>query len=84
MELEKKELEDRLHGLECELYNTQERWVQDKVSRDNILKATIREYEKKLYDMANDADELHGLFARELEIKDMILGKTNDVKDLFI
>ena len=84
MELEKKALEGRLESLECELYNTQERWVQDKLNRDNILKATIREYEKKLYDMANDADELHDLFARELEIKDMILGKTNDVKERFI
>jgi len=34
--------------------------------------------------MANDADELHDVFARELEIKDMILGKTNDVKEHFI
>jgi len=48
LSLEKKALEARLHSLECELYNTQERWVQDKINRDNVLKATIREYEAKL------------------------------------
>ena len=42
-----------------------------------MLKDTIREYENKLDDMAKDADELHDMFVKELEIKDVILTQTN-------
>ena len=49
-----------------------------------MLKDTVIVYENKLDDMGKDADELHDLFVKELQIKEVLLDQTNHDKESLI
>ena len=77
---EKKLLEANMVTMASELRDTKQQWQRDKLARDILLKDTIKDYEARLADMAKDADELHDVFVKELEIKDEILNHSNNIK----
>lgn len=81
---EKKQLEANVATMASELRDTKQQWQRDKLARDILLKDTIKDYEARLADMAKDADELHDVFVKELEIKDEILNHSNSIKNNFI
>ena len=70
-----------LSTIRIELHEIKSKWLEDQEKRDKILKDTISQYEIKIQDMARDADELHTMFVKELEVKEALISKTDKARE---
>lgn len=74
---EKRELESMNAEKEKQLRHERNQRAVDNAKHQEQLKDTVAEYEIKIRNLSQDAEELYRIFVKELKLKDSILDQTN-------